>query len=173
MTLRALFIALAFVLVAGGGTAHADKVSKKFGGQVLLSDKKFPSKAKSPAAYISKLNKQKKAKFWENKETKEWHLYFAAFFKSPLADPEYTIKFVDDRGQLIGTPFEQYSESGETSLLSDITLDRKTFGVNKRIMIVIEQGGRKIAAGKFQILGEAEHYSGKVDFSEDDTKGNE
>src|SRR6188508_1856825 len=109
MSVRALIVAFAFLFVAQAGTAHADKVSKKFGGQILMSDKKFPSKAKSPAAYIQKLNKQKKAKFWENKETKEWRIYFAAFFKSPLKDPEYTIKFVDDRGQLIGTPFEQYS----------------------------------------------------------------
>src|SRR5687767_11367924 len=139
MHLRALFIALAFVFVAGPGTAHADKVSKKFGGQILLSDKKFPNGAKSPNAYIAKLKKQKKAKFWENKETKEWKIYFAAFFKKPLTDLEYTIKFVDDNGNLVGTPFEQFTDSsGETSLLSYVVLDRKTFGVNKRLMIVIE-----------------------------------
>jgi hypothetical protein len=174
MHVRALIIALLFALVgtAAPGLVHADKVSKKFGGQVLTSDKKFPNKAKSAGAYISKLQKMKKAKFWENKETKEWKIYIAAFFKQPLSDLEYTIKFVDDHGQLIGTPFEQYTDSaGQTSVLSTVVLDRKTFGVNRRVSIRIEQSGRVVATGKFQILGEAEHYSGKVDFSEDEAGG--
>jgi hypothetical protein len=170
MSVRALTVAfVAFAFVAVAGTAHADKVSKKFAGQVILSNKKFPNKAKSPAAYIAKIKKNKKTKFMENKETKEWKIYFAAFFKKPLTDLEYTIKFVDSKGNLVGTPFEQFTDSsGESSILSDVTLDRKTFGVNKKLTIVIEQGGRKIASGSFQILGEAEKYSGKVDFSEDE-----
>jgi hypothetical protein len=171
MYVRALILALVFSFggLLGTGIASADKVSKKFGGQILTSDKKFPNSAKSPGAYISKLQKLKKNKFWENKETKEWKIYIAAFFKKPLSDLEYTIKFVDDRGTLLGTPFEQYTDSGgQTSVLSTVILDRKTFGVNKRVSIRIESGGRVVATGKFQILGEAEHYSGKVDFSEDE-----
>ena len=172
MPVRALLIAFVFALVAGGGVAHADKVSKKFAGQILTSDKKFPNSAKSAGAYISKLQKQKKAKFWEDKEKHEWNIYIACFFKKPLSDLEYTIKFLDDQGRLLGTPFEQYTDSNsQTSVISSVTLDRKTFGVNRRVKIVLEQGGRIMASGKFQILGEAEHYSGKVDFSEDDANG--
>jgi hypothetical protein len=174
MPVRALIIAFlfSFVSIAGMDAARADAVSKKFGGQILTSDKKFPNKAKSASAYISKLKKMKKAKFWENKETKEYKVYIAAFFKKPLSDLEYTIRFVDDRGQLIGTPFEQYTDSaGQTSVLSTVILDRKTFGVNRRVSIQITVGGRTVASGKFQILGEAEKYSGKVDFSEDEANG--
>jgi hypothetical protein len=168
MPVRSLVLALALVLVSGG-FAHADKVSKKFAGQILLSDKRFPHSAKSVSGYISALKKQKKSKFQENEDKGEWKIYVAAFFKKPLNDLEYTIKFLDDSGRLVGTPFEQYADSSATnSLLTDITLDKKTFGVNKRLMIVIEQGGKTIATGKFQILGKAEHYSGKVDFSNDD-----
>ena len=171
MLVRSIAFVLA-VLFVSAAPAHADKVSKKFAGQILLSNKRFPRSAKSANAYISAIKKNKKNKFWEDKANHEWKIYFAAFFKKPLTDLEYTIKFLDDGGRLIGTPFEQYTDSStESSILSDFTLDRKTFGVNRRIMMVIEQGGRVIATGKFQILGEAEHYSGKVDFSEDETSG--
>jgi hypothetical protein len=168
MPVRALVLALALVL-AGGGAAHADKVSKKFAGQVLLSSKRFPHSAKSVSGYIAALKKQKQTKFQENEETGEWKIYIAAFFKKPLTDLEYTIKFVDDQGHMVGTPFEQYTDaSTSSSILSDVTLDKKTFGVNKRLTIVVQQNGKTIAQGKFQILGKVERGTGKVDFTNDD-----
>jgi hypothetical protein len=175
MHVRTLVLATAFVfgLVAHSTTVDAGKVEKKFGGKILLSDKRFPSSAKSENAYISALNKQKKAKFWENKKEKEWKVYFAAFFKKPLRDLEYTIKLYDvSRGRQLVSSFEQYTDSSDqSSLLSYLILERKVFGVNKKLMMVIESQGRVVASAQFQILGEAERYTGKVDFSEDDTKG--
>ena len=50
-------------------------------------------------------------------------------------------------------------------------LQRKQFGVNKQLMITLESHGKTLAVGKFKIIGEAEKLSGKVDFSDDDTKG--
>jgi hypothetical protein len=167
----ALVIALVFGLVAIASAGKASKVERKFGGKILLSDKKFPSAAKSEGAYISKLQRQKRIKFWENKATKEWKIHFAAFFKRPLADLEYTIKIYDVSGgsQQLLTSFEQYTDSSDQrSLLSYLILDRKSFGVNKRLMMTIESQGRVVAAAKFQILGEAERFKGKVDFSEEE-----
>ena len=51
-------------------------------------------------------------------------------------------------------------------------LERKFVGVNKQLLMTIESKGHVVATGRFKILGEAEKFSGKVDFSEDDTKGN-
>lgn len=170
----ALVTALVLGLVGVASAGKASKVERKFGGQILLSDKKFPMSAKSEGSYISKLQKQKKIRFWENKATQEWKIHFAAFFKKPLGDLEYTIKIYDISGgaQQLLTSFEQYTDSSDQrSLISYLVLDRKQFGVNKRLMMTIESRGRVVAAGRFQILGEAERFSGKADFSEEEAAG--
>lgn len=169
----ALVVALLFGFVGVAEAGKASKVERKFGGQILFSDKKFPTSAKSESQYISKLQKQKKAKFWENKAKQEWKVHFAAFFKKPLGDLEYTVKLYDiSGGQQLLSSFEQYTDSSDQrSLLSYIVLDRKSFGVNKRILMTIEVRGRVVAAGRFMMLGEAERYTGKADFSEEEAAG--
>ena len=37
--------------------------------------------------------------------------------------------------------------------------------------MTMESKGKILASGRFKILGEGEHYSGKVDFSDDDANG--
>jgi hypothetical protein len=157
---------------AGGKGSQPEKV---FGGEILTSDKVFPGSAKSAQAYIASLKKQRKDRFWEDKENKRWKVYYAAFFKRPLNDLEVTIKLWDVSAgskQMIQA-FEQYLDRrGETAIISHILLERRYFGVNKKILMTIEtHQGAVLAAGDFQILGEGEKFSGKVDFSEDDTKG--
>jgi hypothetical protein len=165
---------VAFALLAGAARAEAGKVEKKFGGKIITSDKKFPSSAKSEAAYIAKLKKQSKSQFWEDKANKQWKVHFAAFFKKPLTDLEYTIRIYDvsGGGQAIKASFEQYTDSSsQSSIISYLELDRKTFGVNRALMVTIESGGRVVASGRFKILGEAEKFSGKADFSEEEASG--
>jgi hypothetical protein len=175
MQVKALLIAFVAGLLVHAAPAPADagKVEKKFGGKILLSDKKFPQSAKSESQYISKLNKQKKIKFWEDKANQQWKVHFAAFFKKPLKDLEYTVKIFDvSNGRQLLSSFEQYTDSSDqTSLLSYLILERKQFGVNKKLQLVIESQGRVVAAGSFQILGEAEKFTGKADFSEEEAAG--
>ena len=170
-----VFVALTLVLslfaarpaLAGGGP------EKAFAGKILTSDKKFPSYAKSPAAYTAALRKQNKANFWEDKAKKSWRIYFAAFFKKGLTDIEVIVKLYDVNSSpkaLIGS-FEQYvDQRGQMALLSNITLQRDQVGVNRNVLMVIEVGGRAVASGKFKLLGEEERHSGKVDFTDDDTR---
>lgn len=172
MTTRRAVLSLVFLLLLGS-FAHAgkaDKVTKKFGGKVILSEKRFPMTAKSQSAYITKIKKQSKAKFWEDKENKQWKIHFAAFFKKPLKDIEYQVKVYDITGKQksIILAFDQYSDSSnQTSVLSDVTIEREKSGVNRQCMITIESGGRVVASGTFQILGEEEKFDGKVDFGGD------
>ncbi len=149
---------------------------KVFGGKVMVSDKKYPTYAKSVGAYIAQIRKQSKVNLWEDKTKQNWKLHIAAFFKQPLPDIEVIVKLYDIGGgqRNLLASFEQYLESrGQRSLLSNFTLERKHVGVNKHVMIVIESGGRTFATGKFKLLGEEERYSGKVDFSDEDTKKND
>ncbi len=176
----ASLIVVVSVLLLGllASPAMAQKGPEKvFGGKVLTSDKKYPSYAKSVNAYVGALRKQSKTQFWEDKDKKTWKIHFAAFFKRPLNDIEIFIKLYDispgSPRTMIGS-FEQFvDQRGERSLISQFTLDRKQVGVNKQILMTVEVAGTVVATGKFKILGKAESYSGKVDFSDDDTKAND
>lgn len=156
----------------GGGGSGPEKV---FSGKILFSTKRFPMSASSPGAYTAKLKKQRTDKFWENKKKKAWRVYYAAFFKRSYDDLEVTVKLwdVSDGTKRLGGSFEQYLDKrGERVIISYVDLERKFFGVNKEIVMTVEDHrGTVYAKGTFKILGEAERFSGKVDFSEEDTKG--
>ena len=174
MRLSAVAIAFAVALTWFAGPAAAERTPDKvFAGKILTSDKKFPTYAKSGNAYIAALKKQSKGAFWEDKQKKTWKIYFAAFFKKGLTDIEVVVKLYDvsTRTKSLLASFEQYTEQrGQTALLSNFTLNRDQVGVNKSVLMQLEVSGRVVASGYFKILGEAEVYSGKVDFSEEDTQ---
>lgn len=150
-------------------SANADP----FAGKIVTSDKRIPTSASSKSAYHKKLRQQSKTQFWENKETKEWKIYYAAFFKQPLNDLEVTIKIWDttEGSRRMVAAYEQWLESRkQKEIISYITLDREKFGVNRQLLMTVENRGRVLAQGKFKILGQAEKYSGKVEFSEEEAK---
>ena len=160
------------VLATGIGSAEANP-ERVFRGQILTSKKSFPTKAKSKRAYVKKLKKQRASRFKENTETKSWKIHYAAFFRKPLNDLEVTVKLYDITGgkkKMINS-YEQYLDRrGERSVISHITLEREFFGVNKRILMVMENRNYILAMARFWIVGEGEKYSGEVDFTEDDDK---
>jgi hypothetical protein len=163
-----LAVLIAFTSVAG---ANPNKV---FASRIMMSDKRFPLSAKSPAAYTAKIRSMSKSNFYENKETKSWKIHFIGFLKSPLNDLEYLIKIYDVSGrqQMLLSTFEQFTDSrGQRTLTSSVVLERKSFGVNKQLMITMEWKGRVLASGRLKILGEGDKFSGKVDFSEDEAGG--
>jgi len=170
----AALIGVAVVFGFGLSTAQAQRGPERvFAGKILTSPKKYPSYAKSPAAYTAKIRKQSKTQFWENKDKHTWRIYFAAFFKKPLNDIEVVVKLYDisNRQKQFLASFEQFlDQRGQRALLSYFTLNRDQVGVNKQVLMTLEVKGRVVATGKFKILGEAERYSGKVDFSDEDTK---
>lgn len=162
----ALATSLAIPVEAHAGTP--------FDGKVITSAKRIPLSASSKQAYYAKLRQQSALKFQEDKEKKAWKVHFAAFFKQPLNDLEVTIKLYDvtDKQKHMKASFEQFLDGrGQTSIISHVDIDREHFGVNRKILISVENRGRVLAQGTFEILGQAEKYSGKVDFSEEETSG--
>ncbi|KAB2887675.1 MAG: hypothetical protein F9K40_21165 [Kofleriaceae bacterium] len=176
-SLTVLVVSMAFGLTVFARTAEAQKGPERvFGGKIMVSDKKYPSYAKSVGAYISQIKKQSKSKFWEDKKNQRWKIHFAAFFKAPLNDIEVVVKLYDvGRGtRTLLASFEQFlDQRGQRALLSNFTLERKHVGVNKRVLMVLEVRGKTVATGRFDLLGEEERYTGKVDFSDEDTKKND
>src|SRR5688572_14111694 len=122
MNARRLLGLIVVVLLVG--TAQADKAEKPnpaFAGRIMLSDKRFPTQAKSLADFNAKIKRQSKVNFAENKAEKNWKIYFAGFLKAPLNDLEYLIKIYDVSGgrQQLLSSFEQFTDQrGQTALMS-------------------------------------------------------
>jgi hypothetical protein len=175
--MRRIVVSLLVVTVALLGTAGADdskRVNPTFAGRVMVSDKRFPLTAKSLADFNARVQKQSMSVFKEDKD-KKYMIYFAGFLKAPLNDVEYNVKLYDvtnNKGQQLLATIEQFTdERGQTSLLSKMNLDRKVIGVNKDILMVLESKGKVLASTRFRILGEAEKYTGKVNFSQEEANG--
>jgi len=180
MNARVLVSLVVTALLAGSaGTAAADKVQKErpnaaFAGRIMLSSKRFPLSAKSLAAFNAKVRKQSKTNFFEDKKEKNWVIYFAGFLRRPLNDVEYNVKIYElvGRTQQLLASFDQYTDSrGQLSLIGSMKLERKTIGVNKNLLLIIENKGKTLASTRFKVLGEGERYTGKVNFSEDEANG--
>ena len=159
------------VVLGLGLVAEARNPEDVFRGQIITSAKRIPTKASSKEAYISQLKRQKTGRFYENKSTKSWKVYYTAFFRKPLNSLEVTVKIYDlsGGGKHMITAFEQYMDKrGARSITSNVTLERDSFGVNKQLMMTVESNGSILSATKFAILGEGERYSGQVNFSEEE-----
>jgi hypothetical protein len=176
MSLRSLLVAsiLLLTLAVTARPAAAEDPNKVFNGRIMLASKRFPLQAKSPGAYIAAIRKLSQSNFYEDKTDHTWTIQFAAFLKSPLNDVEYVIKFYElsNGGQrLLGTSDQFNDERGQKTIVSKIKLEKKSFGVNKELLMTIENKGKIYASGRFKILGEGEKFSGKVNFSEDEAQG--
>jgi len=158
----------ALFFVARPADANPNKV---FAGRIMTSEKRFPTQAKSAAAYTAQIKKQSKSNFYEDKEKKAWTVHFIGFLKTPLNDVEYMVKIYElgGRSQQLLTSFEQFTdERGQKTLTSKVILERKSFGVNKELLITMESKGKVLASGRIKILGEGDKFTGKVNFSDEE-----
>lgn len=171
MSARTLVVTAALAILVLVRPAGAQDPNAVFGGKIVMSTKRFPQSSKSQDAYIAAIKKQAQDVFTEDKSSGTWKIYFTGFFKSALDDVEYVVKVYDvtTKGQQLLVSFDQYTDQrGEKSVSSNMTLDKKTVGVNKALLITMESKGKVLASARFTIKGEGEHFSGKVDFSNDD-----
>ncbi len=171
---RTLAVVAILVAFLAQGHAEARKPEDVFAGKILLSKKRFPTYAKSVRAYIQQLRKQSSDRFWEDEENKQWKIYFAAFWKKPLNDLEVTVKLFDvTSGRRLVEAYEQLlSQRGERAYLGTLELPRETgkYEANTRILMVVENRGRVLAQKTFFLQGKRKTYSGKVVFSEEETR---
>jgi hypothetical protein len=176
MTLRTVIPSsfLVLAIVFGTRSAVAENPNQAFAGRIMMSSKRFPQQARSPSAYTAAIRKQAQTAFQEAKDTHSWKIYFAGFLKVPLNDLEYAIKIYDVTGkaQQLLVSFDQFtSERGQQTIVSNMTLEKKQVGVNKDLMMTMENKGKVLASSRFKIVGEGEHFTGKVNFSEDEANG--
>src|SRR5262245_12997133 len=178
MRVRLLLSTTTLSLFLAATATAAKKPEDVFGGRIMTSQNAYPLNSRSVNAYISQVRKQSKDRFWENKEKKEWIIYYAAFFKKPVNDLEVTLKTYDittGAARLIES-YEIYVESREQRVVTGrVNLKRgddgSNYSANSKIRLVLENRGRILAQSTFYIQGEGKRFTGKVEFTEDETKG--
>jgi hypothetical protein len=172
--MRSLALSLLVIFSFVATASAEDLPNRVFKGKIMTSAKRYPTSAKSQSAYVAAIKKQSTSNFREDKTNGTWMIYFAAFLRKPLNDVEYTIKFYELGGggqRLLGTSDQFNDERGQKTIVSKIKLEKKSFGVNKELLMTIENKGTVYASTRFKIIGEGEHFSGKVNFSEDEAAG--
>jgi hypothetical protein len=157
--------------------AEARKPEDVFGGKIILSARPFPQQARSASAYIGAVKKQSLTRFVEDKENKEWRIFYAAFFKQPVGDLDVNLKIYDvTSGERLVEAYEQYlSNTSSRALTGKVLLKRGDgtagYDPNTRIKMVMMSKGKVIAQATFVIQGEGKKYSGKVEFTAEEAAG--
>lgn len=172
---RSLTLLILLFLVAG--SAFARKPEDVFGGRILVSDQPFPTNARSADAYIDAIKKAARDRIQEDKENKQWRVFFAAFFKQPPNDLEVNVRVYDvtNGSRRLVSTFEQYLSNGATrAYVSHVELPRgdgtSGYDPNTKLNMVMESHGRVIADATFFIVGEVKKGPTSVDFSQPDGK---
>ena len=141
-------------------------------GKVIISDHSFPMSWSSVSSYVSTLKNLNKGTLWYDKKTGKLTLQYAAFFSQPVNDVQVMLNLIDITGgahtQKVQT--EQFMEKGKRVLFNSVVFDKEDIEGNKKYMLTITDRGRIIASGTFILREEGPHYSGKVTFTDDDTK---
>jgi len=144
---------------------------------VIVTVKRAPTRFPSTGAFVHFLQANKKLHIWpEKKNKKEWRYEFMAFFAKPLNDIEVVIKFFDVTGdrpkKLVAADTFYLPQRGQRIFASSMVLNQPRFEVNRKISMVVTAARNQapLATTIFWLRGEKEHYSGKVTFSDEDTK---
>lgn len=163
--------------------ASAQNPENVFRRRIIFSKYRFPTRAKSKRAYINKIRKRSKKKFWEqgkkkpakgkkpNYNERYWKVHMAAFFpKHKFLELALEIYDVTPgaKGKLMSSDEWMLDYRGQRSMISSIKLDREKFGVNRRLKFRVRtmRSKRTMATGTIWIKGEKEVFSGKVDFTD-------
>jgi len=91
-----MLLTLGLVVGAFVGTASADKVHKKFKGQIITSSAPFKTSFKSAKEQISYLKKLKKNKEFVKGKHGKWSIEYWAFLSKPLETKSAVIVFFDN-----------------------------------------------------------------------------
>lgn len=161
----------------GAGLAHAAKPEDVFKGKIIITKNRLPTQFPSQGAMISAIKNARVDKLWPKEEKGNdhalWLIEYIAFFAKPLNDNELNLKFWELSGgsQRFVAGDEQFTRArGERIFASNITVGKPEFEQNKRYLMTLESGGRRLAETTFWLRGKGPNYSGKVEFSDDETK---
>jgi hypothetical protein len=167
---KILFAAL--VLLGTVATAKGPVPEDYLKGKIIISDKSFPMSWTSVSSYVSTLKGMNKGTLWYDKKTGKLTLQYAAFFAQPVNDVQVMMNLIDitNGAHVQKVQTEQFMQQGKRVLFNSVVFDKEDIEGNKKYLLTIEDRRRIIATGTFILREEGPHYSGKVTFTDDDTK---
>lgn len=143
-------------------------------GRVIVSDKALPMHWNSVSSYVSQIKNLNKSTLWYDKKTGKLTVHFAAFFAQPVQDVQVNLVVYDITGgshqQITST--ENFMTRGDRVLFNTVVFDKEDIQANRKIQLAIEDRRRLIASGTFILRAEGPHYSGKVNFSDEEAGRN-
>jgi hypothetical protein len=141
-------------------------------GKIIISDKSLPMRWSSVSSYVAQLKGLNKGTLWYDKKTGKLTVQYAAFFAQPVADVQVNLVIYDVTNgahtQKIST--ENFMQRGDRVLFNSVVFDKEDIEGNRKYMLTIEDRRRIIASGTVILREEGPHYSGKVSFTDEETK---
>jgi hypothetical protein len=172
---RALMFVFGTVLFVTA--AYAAKPEDVFKGRIVIMEGRLPSRFATEGAFVQAIHHASIDKVWPLEEKGNdhaiWKLEYIAFFARPLNDNEITVKFWEIGGgsQRFVAGDEQYTrERGSRIFSASITVAKPEFETNKQYLMTVESGSHVLAQTKFWLRGKGPTYSGKVEFTDEETK---
>jgi hypothetical protein len=141
-------------------------------GKIIISDKPLPTHWSSVGAYVAQLKTLNKASLWYDKKSGKLVVHYAAFFAKPVDDVQVNLVLYDitsgPKTKKVET--ENFMQRGDRVLFNSVEFDKEDIEGNKKYLMTLEDRHRVIAQGTFILRAEGPHYSGKVTFSDEETK---
>lgn len=144
-----------------------------FKSQIVITTKRMPMRFSSANAMTAFLKNNRKTTLWPEKDEKSWKFEFASFFAKPLNDLQVTVKFFDltEGNERFVNAYDQFtSERGQRVLISSLVLEKPQFEPNRKYKMLVTSRGRELASTTFTLKGQGKVHSGKVDFSDEETR---
>jgi hypothetical protein len=141
-------------------------------GKIIISDRVLPTRWSSVSSYVSQLKGLNKGTLWYDKKSGKLTVQYAAFFARPVEDVQVNLALYDitNGGHQQKVSTENFMQRGDRVLFNSVEFDKEDIEGNKKYMMTIEDRGRVIASGTFILRAEGPHYSGKVEFTDEETK---
>lgn len=142
-------------------------------GQMIITDRPIPTKWSSPTAYAAQLRGMSKGSIFYDKKTGKTQVYYAAFFAQPVNDVQvnFVIFDITDGPRVKKGSWEQFLvRKGDRVIFNSLELNKEDVEMNRKYLFAIESQRRIIASGQVIVRGEGPHYSGKVEFTDEETK---
>lgn len=157
---------LAYIVLGATRAQAASQVEDRLAGKVALSKAALPGKKGDRAwGQAAAKSARGRAIFWQDEKTRAWTIHYAAVGKRPVLDATITIYDVSHGKRLVLTKDKMlYKESrivsGSLELDKDDVID-----ANRRLLLVVESGGRVMAERVFYIQGKVERRSKRRDIT--------